>query len=108
MNILYYYDIIIVGESMKKLIKKMIRNYQLNISPHKKKRCRFTPTCSQYAYEAYTRFNIFYATFLTIKRLIKCNPFHKMDYDPVPEEKKYRHKYDTLEETLDKIYYKSL
>lgn len=41
-------------------------------------------------------------------RLIRCNPFHKLAYDPVPEEKKYRYKYDTLEDTLIKLYYENL
>lgn len=91
---------------MKKLILKLIDKYQK--TPHNEKKCRFIPTCSQYAKTAYTRFNVFYASILTIKRLIKCNPFHKIAYDPVPEEKKYRHKYDTLEETIDKLYYESL
>ncbi|MGM9970918.1 MAG: membrane protein insertion efficiency factor YidD [Anaeroplasmataceae bacterium] len=92
---------------MKKLILKLIDNYQRNISPNKPKRCRFIPTCSEYAKTAYNRFNFFYASFLTIKRLIKCNPFHKMAYDPVPEEKRYRYKYDTLEDALIKTYYES-
>lgn len=88
---------------MKKLILKLIENYQK--TPHNTKKCRFIPTCSEYARISYTRFNFFYASFLTLKRLIKCNPFHKMEYDPVPEKKEYRYKYDTLEDTIDKIYF---
>lgn len=86
---------------MKKLILKLIESYQH--TPHNEKKCRFIPTCSTYAHEAYERFNIFYATYLTLKRILKCNPMHKMAYDPVPE--KNRSKYDTLEETLARIYY---
>lgn len=86
---------------VKKLILKLIESYQK--TPHNEKKCRFIPTCSAYAHEAYTRFNIFYATFLSVKRILKCNPMHKMAYDPVPE--KGKPKYDTLEETLAKIYY---
>jgi len=93
---------------MKKLALRLINNYQKNISPHKHKRCRFEPTCSEYAKIAYERFNFFHASLLTLWRLLRCNPFHKMCYDPVPEQKKYRHKYDTLEETLDRLYYESL
>lgn len=85
---------------MKKWILKLIDNYQHNEHLHTTKKCRFLPTCSQYAKEAYLRFNFFYASFLTIKRLIKCNPFHKLAYDPVPLERKYRYKYKTLEDSF--------
>ncbi len=64
------------------------------------KKCRFYPTCSEYSKQCFTKYNFFYASFLTIKRLLKCNPFHKMAYDPVPTPKKYRTKYKTLEEAL--------
>ncbi len=93
---------------MKRFILKMIDNYQKNISPNTEKKCRFIPTCSEYAKIAFKRYNIFYAGILTVWRLIRCNPFHKLAYDPVPEEKKYRYKYDTLEDTLIKLYYENL
>lgn len=64
------------------------------------KKCRFYPTCSEYSRQCFLKFNFFYASFLTLKRFLKCNPFHKMAYDPVPLEKKYRTKYITLEEAL--------
>lgn len=73
---------------MKKLVLKLIDYYQKNISPNNPPKCRFIPTCSEYAKECFIRFNFFKASFLTIKRLLKCNPFHKMEYDPVPEPKK--------------------
>lgn len=88
---------------MNNLMIKMINNYQKNISPNTSKKCRFIPTCSQYAKECYERFNFVKASYLTTKRLLKCNPFHKIAYDPVPEEKRYKHKYKTLEETMDQI-----
>lgn len=69
---------------MKKLVLKFIDYYQKKISPNTPPKCRFRPTCSEYAKECFTRFNFFKASFLTIKRLLKCNPFHKMAYDPVP------------------------
>ena len=72
---------------MKKLVIKLIENYQKNISPNTPPKCRFIPTCSEYAKECFIRFNFFKASFLTIKRLLKCNPFHKIAYDPVPEVK---------------------
>lgn len=65
----------------------MIRFYQAAISPHLGKNCRFTPTCSQYAYIAITRFGPIKGTYLSIRRLFKCHPFHAGGYDPVPERK---------------------
>ncbi len=85
---------------MKKWIIKKINEYQNEPSLHKTKKCRFTPTCSQYAKECFQRYSTPYASFLTIKRIIKCNPLHKMEYDPVPLERKYRTRYKTLEDTF--------
>ncbi|HHU56001.1 MAG TPA: membrane protein insertion efficiency factor YidD [Acholeplasmataceae bacterium] len=70
---------------MKKLMIKLIKAYQKNY-PYRG-RCRYNPTCSQYALEAYQNFNFFYATFLTIKRILKCNPLFKGGYDPLPIKK---------------------
>lgn len=72
---------------MRKIMIKLIEFYQKHISPLSPGKCRFLPTCSQYSKECYTRFNFFYASWLTIIRLLKCNPFHKMAYDPVPNKK---------------------
>lgn len=47
--------------------------------------CNFTPTCSTYAITAFEKFGFFKGTYLTIKRLIRCNGFHNLQYDPVPE-----------------------
>jgi len=93
---------------MNKYMINKINMYQQNKSPYSMKKCRFLPTCSEYAKICYERFNFFKASYLTLKRLAKCNPFHKMTVDFPPEEKKYRHKYDTLEETLNKMYFESL
>ena len=46
-------------------------------------KCRYTPTCSQYAIDAYRKYNFFKATFMTIWRILRCNPFSKGGYDPV-------------------------
>ncbi|MEG1990891.1 MAG: membrane protein insertion efficiency factor YidD, partial [Christensenella sp.] len=46
--------------------------------------CRFTPTCSQYAVEAVTKYGALKGTFLAIKRILRCNPLFKGGYDPVP------------------------
>lgn len=47
--------------------------------------CRFIPTCSSYAIEAIEVYGVFYGSLLTIKRILRCNPFCKGGYDPVPK-----------------------
>ena len=61
-----------------------IRGYQRFISPLFPPHCRFTPTCSAYAVTALRRFGIFRGTLLTLWRLMRCQPFGKAGYDPVP------------------------
>ena len=70
---------------------KLIDFYQKGISPNQPPRCRFTPTCSQYAKECYQKFGFLKASYLTTKLLLLCNPLFKGGYDPDPltkEEKK--------------------
>ena len=50
--------------------------------------CRFTPTCSNYGIEAIEKYGSFKGSILTLKRIIRCNPFTKPGYDPVPEKEK--------------------
>lgn len=69
---------------IKKLFLFLIRLYQKCISPALGPHCRFTPTCSQYAFEAISKYGIFKGGFLTVRRLLKCHPFNKGGYDPVP------------------------
>ena len=66
----------------------LIRVYQKFISPIKPACCRFTPTCSSYAIEAFTKRGFFIGLLLTVWRILRCNPFSKGGYDPVPERKK--------------------
>lgn len=74
---------------MAKLCIILINLYKKYISAHTKPRCRFHPTCSTYAIESYQRFGFFIGTFLTIKRLLKCQPFYRGDpFDYVPLFKK--------------------
>lgn len=54
--------------------------------------CRFTPTCSNYAKEAYEEYGFFYGSYLTIRRICRCRPFGKFGYDPVPKKEKKRKK----------------
>ncbi|MCK0472593.1 membrane protein insertion efficiency factor YidD [Halalkalibacter sp. APA_J-10(15)] len=73
---------------MKKLFILMIRGYQRFLSPLKPPTCRFYPTCSHYGIEAIQRFGVLKGSWLTIKRISKCHPFHPGGIDPVPEKKK--------------------
>ena len=66
----------------------LIKIYQKHISPHKIPCCRFTPSCSAYAVEAITVHGAFKGLFLSIKRVLRCNPLCKGGYDPVPPKKK--------------------
>jgi putative membrane protein insertion efficiency factor len=68
---------------MNKIVIKLIKIYQ-NTPTNMHNACRFTPTCSNYALEAFENFNFFKASYLTIRRLLKCRPFGKYGYDPVP------------------------
>lgn len=70
---------------MKRILLFLIRFYQRGISPNRPPCCRFTPTCSRYAYEAITKYGAMKGGWLALRRLLRCNPFHKGDYyDPVP------------------------
>ena len=70
---------------MKQLLLLLIRFYQRHISPAFPRRCRFTPTCSQYAVEAIEKYGALKGGFLAFRRFMRCHPFYKGDpYDPVP------------------------
>ena len=73
---------------MKHLMIGLIRLYQKFISPLKRPSCRFTPTCSQYAIEAFRKRGFFVGFGLTVWRILRCNPYSKGGYDPVPEKRK--------------------
>ena len=70
---------------MKRFLLLVIRFYRRSISPYTPASCRFTPTCSAYAYQAIDKYGAARGTFLALKRFAKCHPFYKGDpYDPVP------------------------
>jgi len=72
---------------MKRMMLGAIRFYQKHISPGLPARCRFLPTCSQYAFEAIERFGPLRGGWLALKRFLRCHPFYKGDlYDPVPRQ----------------------
>lgn len=72
---------------MKTLLLLLIRFYQKWISPALPPTCRFYPTCSNYGREAIEKHGAFKGGWLTIKRILKCHPFHPGGIDPVPEKK---------------------
>ena len=62
----------------------LIRFYQVCISPLKPSCCRFTPTCSQYALQAFRKHGPFKGLWLSVRRLLRCHPWGGHGYDPVP------------------------
>lgn len=71
---------------MNKICIKLILWYQKK-TENSKKRCKYYPSCSNYGLECYRRFNFFKASWLTFYRLIRCNPWSRGGYNPVPEKK---------------------
>ncbi|MDO5301409.1 MAG: membrane protein insertion efficiency factor YidD [Tissierellia bacterium] len=71
---------------MSFIARFLIRFYQRYISTYllPGAHCRFSPTCSQYALEAFTRYGFFRALYLSTRRILKCHPFHEGGYDPLP------------------------
>ena len=72
---------------MKSLFLALIRFYRRSISPVRPPCCRFIPTCSEYALEAVEKYGAWKGGFLALRRILKCQPFHKqvsIEYDPVP------------------------
>jgi len=72
---------------MKKIILFIIYIYQKFISPITPSTCRFYPSCSNYTKEAFEKFKFLKASYLSIKRILRCHPFNKGGYDPIPTEK---------------------
>ncbi len=63
---------------------RMVRVYQVVLSPVLGGRCRFAPSCSHYAIEAYERHGALRGTWLTLRRLLRCHPWGGSGFDPVP------------------------
>ena len=70
---------------MKRVLLSMIRFYRRRVSPGLPRACRFYPTCSEYAEEAIQRFGAVRGGQLAARRILRCHPFAKGGYDPVPE-----------------------
>ena len=69
---------------MKGLVLRLLSAYKRFISPFFPPSCRFTPTCSEYAYVAVERFGVARGGWMGLKRLLRCHPLHPGGYDPVP------------------------
>ena len=70
---------------MKQLLIQLIKIYRKYISPLKGRgTCIYVPTCSQYAIEALEKYGVVKGTYLAVRRILRCHPFHKGGYDPVP------------------------
>lgn len=68
----------------------MLRIYKVYVSPWFAGSCRFEPTCSRYAYEAIERFGVMRGSWLSLRRLARCQPLsRKFGYDPVPEKTEF-------------------
>jgi len=80
--------IAILWNSFKKLLSGffilLVKVYQYTLSPYIGRQCRYTPTCSNYSIEAFRKHGPFKGLYLTIKRVISCNPWGGHGYDPVP------------------------
>ncbi len=72
---------------MKRLLIKLIELYRSCVSPYTPPSCKYIPTCSQYGIEAIQRFGALKGGLLTLWRILRCNPWSRGGYDPVPEKK---------------------
>lgn len=69
---------------MRSILIALVRAYRFVLSPLMASRCRFHPTCSAYALEALEQQGALRGSWLTLRRLARCHPFHPGGYDPVP------------------------
>jgi hypothetical protein len=69
---------------MRFVAQLLIRLYQWTVSPFLGPRCRFHPSCSHYAHEAVGRFGVLAGGWLSLRRLLRCHPWHPGGLDPVP------------------------
>lgn len=77
-----------------RLLQVPIMVYRLLVSPLLGPRCRFAPTCSEYAMQALARHGPFYGSWLAIRRVIRCHPLNPGGYDPVPPHRDCSHHSD--------------
>lgn len=73
----------VTNDFISKLLIYLVGFYRKYISPLKGPTCRFYPTCSQYSMQALKKYGAIKGTYLTIRRILKCHPFHPGGYDPL-------------------------
>ena len=89
---------------MKKILISLIKGYHKYISPALPGACRFYPTCSMYAVEAIEKFGVVRGSLLSMWRILRCNPFCRGGYDPVPEKFTFkRQEYVPVSERKEEI-----
>ena len=69
---------------MRKVFMFLIRLYQHTLSQVMPSSCRFYPSCSEYSYQAISKYGVFKGGWMGIRRISRCHPFHPGGYDPVP------------------------
>lgn len=74
----------IIKNGLRNVLILLVKFYRKFISPLKQPSCIYTPTCSSYALEALNRFGFFKGGYLSLKRILRCHPFSKGGFDPVP------------------------
>lgn len=74
----------LISKVVSSVLIGMIKLYQVTLSPFIGRSCRYTPTCSNYGIEAIRKHGPIKGTYLTIKRVLSCNPWGGSGYDPVP------------------------
>ncbi len=79
-----------IGQAMQKALIAVIGAYRLLISPLLGPRCRFYPSCSAYAQTAVRRFGVMRGSWLAMRRIARCHPWHPGGVDPVPEAPRYQ------------------
>lgn len=70
--------------TVARVLLALIRGYQRYVSPLLPDSCIYSPTCSQYAVEAIAKYGAAKGSWLAFRRILRCNPFHRGGYDPVP------------------------
>jgi putative membrane protein insertion efficiency factor len=73
-----------IAQLPAKFLILLIRIYQVTLSPFIGRNCRYTPTCSNYGIEAIKKYGAIKGGWLTVKRILSCNPWGGSGYDPVP------------------------
>lgn len=81
---------------MSFIIIFLIRIYQKTISPLLPSSCRFYPSCSNYSIEALQKHGFIYGLYLSVYRILRCNPLCKCGYDPVPDSGTSFHFFKTI------------